>query len=302
MAAIKYGIALPHTEIEPDPVALRDWAQGVEALGFHHVRVPEHVLGANPASRPDWHGLYDLHTPFYEPMTLIPFLAAHTSVLQFATTILILPQRQTVLVAKQAACVDLLCGGRWRMGIGVGWNELEYDALGVDFRARGDIYEEQIGVLRALWTSDAVTLDLPHHRIDDAGICPLPVQRPIPLWMGGGMDPSQAKPAGERVLRRIARLADGWLPVCAPESDAAQRMFEQFHGFAREYGRDPASIGIEGSIRDAKSDQHKWPARIAAWRALGATHIGINTMGNGLSGVAEHLRDLEEVKAIIDGA
>lgn len=302
MSDLKFGVALPHTEIEQDPIALRDWAQGMEELGFDHVRVPEHVLGANPASRPDWQGLYDLHTPFYEPMTLIPFLAAHTTKLEFATTILILPQRQTVLVAKQAACADLLCGGRWRMGIGVGWNALEYEALGVDFTKRGDIYEEQIGVLRALWTQDAVTFDLPYHKIDDAGICPLPVQRPIPIWFGGGMDPSQPTPAGERVLRRIARLADGWLPVCAPESEAAIRMFEQFRTYAREYGRDPASIGVEGSIRDFVTDRDKWPDRIAAWRALGATHVGINTMGAGLSGVAEHLRNLEEVKAIVEAA
>lgn len=292
---MQFGIALPHTEIAADPAALREWAQGVEAIGFDHVRLPDHVLGASRKSRPNWTGLYDVETPFYEPLMTIGFLAGVTSRLGFLSSILILPQRPTALVAKQAAIADLFSGGRMRLGVGIGWNEVEYEALGVDFARRGDIYEEQIAVLRELWTKEAVTLDLPYHKIDDAGICPLPVQRPIPIWMGGGIDPANVRPAGEKVMRRIARLADGWMPVCPPD-EQAMAIFETFFGYCREYGRDPSTIGIEVSIRGSAEMRDKWPELVAAWTRMGATHIGFNTMGDGLRGPEQHLRRLEEIR------
>ena len=292
---MKLGIALPHVELEADPVQIREWAQGVEALGFDHIRIPDHILGVSRESRPDWTGLYDIDTPFYEPLTTISFLAGVTTHVGFLSSILILPQRQTALVAKQAAMADLYSGGRMRLGVGIGWNSVEYEALGVDFSRRGDIYEEQIEVLRALWTQKAVTVELPFHKIDDAGICPLPVQRPIPIWMGGGIDPANVKPASEKVMRRIARMADGWMPVCAPDEQAKQ-IFETFFSYCQEYGRDPATIGIEVSIRGSAEVRNKWSDLASEWTRMGATHLGFNTMGDGLRGPEQHLRRLEEIK------
>lgn len=292
---MRFGIALPHTEIEADPMALREWAQGVEGLGFHHIRLPDHVLGAGRDTRPDWTGLYDAATPFFEPLTTISFLAGVTTRLEFLSSILILAQRQTALVAKQAAMADIFCSGRMRLGVGIGWNEVEYEALGVDFHQRGRIYEEQIEVMRSLWTNKTVTVDLPFHRVSDAGLCPLPVQRPIPIWMGGGLDPSNAAPPNDKVLRRIARLADGWMPVCKPDDQAAEA-FDTFFGHCREYGRDPRSVGIEASIRGAAATREEWADLVAAWSRLGATHMGFNTMGDGLRGPQAHLRRLEEIK------
>jgi len=216
----------------------------------------------------------------------------------FLSSILVLPQRQTALVAKQAANVDVLSNGRIWLGIGSGWNEIEFRALGVDFARRGDIMEEQIGVLRSLWTTPAVTWDLPFHQIDDAGICPLPAQRPIPIWMGGGIDPSQAKPASEKVLRRIARLADGWMPVCPP-NDLAAEIIEKYRGYCLEYGREPASIGLAGGLQATLKAEAKWLPVIAGWKRLGATHAGISTMNDGLFGPEQHLRRLEQVMHVL---
>ena len=291
---MKIAVAFPTTEIGADAGAIREWTLGVEAMGYNHVRVPEHVLGANPVSRPDWKGLYDLHSMFHEPFTLMSFMAAITTKLGFVTSILILPQRQTVLVAKQAAEVDVLSKGRLRLGIGVGWNALEFEALGVSFAERGAIFEEQIGVLRELWTKDAVTLDLPYHTITDAGICPAPLQRPIPLWFGGGIDPSQTKPASEKVMRRIARLADGWMPACLPD-DTFVEQFARFKGYCRHYGRNPDTIGLEVTMK-APRNSDAWIATAARWRQLGTTYLGVNTMGDGLNGADQHLRRLEEVR------
>ncbi len=186
----------------------------VEELGFGHILAFDHVVGANTASRPGWDKPYDLTSQFHDPFVLFSFLSAVTTELGFVTGILILPQRQTVLVAKQAACLDVLCGGRFRLGIGTGWNELEYEALGVPFEVRGDLIEEQVAVLRGLWSEDAFTFSGDYHSIPDVGLCPMPVQRPVPLWFGGGSDrPAFGnQPAREKVLRRIARLADGWIP------------------------------------------------------------------------------------------
>jgi probable F420-dependent oxidoreductase len=193
-----------------DAGALQEWAQAVERMGFNHIVIYDHVVGANPESRPDWFMPYDVDSAFYDPFTLIPFLGAVTNTIEFFTGVLILPQRQAVLVAKQAACADLLCKGRMRLGIGTGWNPVEYEALGVPWSERGKIFEDQIGVLRELWTKRSPTIKTPYHTVTDAGIKPLPIQQPIPLWFGGGAkEPVTGKQSPERVLRRIARLADG---------------------------------------------------------------------------------------------
>ena len=205
---MKLGVVFPQIEIGADPGAVRAYGQAVEQIGYHHILAYEHVVGANTASRPNWRGPYDIDSVFHEPFVLFGYLAGLTERIEFATGIVILPQRQTVLVAKQAAALDVLCGGRLRLGIGIGWNAVEYEALGTDFHNRGRRCEEQVALLRALWTERAVTFDGTWHRVTDAGIKPLPVQRPIPLWFGGG---------DERVLRRIARLADGWMPQFEPD-------------------------------------------------------------------------------------
>ena len=207
---MKLGVVFPQIEMGADPGAVRAYGQAVEQIGYHHILAYEHVVGANTASRPGWRGPYDIDSVFHEPFVLFGFLAGLTERIEFATGIVILPQRQTVLVAKQAAALDVLSGGRLRLGIGIGWNAVEYEALGTDFHNRGRRCEEQVALLRALWTERAVTFDGKWHRVTDAGIEPLPVQRPIPLWFGGGE---------ERVLRRIARLADGWMPQFQPDAE-----------------------------------------------------------------------------------
>ena len=200
---MQIGVIFPQTEIGTDPIAVRDYAQAAESLGYQHLVAYDHVMGANADSRPGWSGAYRHTDQFYEPFVLFGYLAAATQRIELVTGILILPQRQTALVAKQSATVDILSGGRLRLGIGIGWNDVEYEALGENFHDRGRRSEEQIEVLRSLWTQESVTVQARWHRITDAGINPLPSQRPIPIWFGGRAD---------RVLRRIARYGDGWFP------------------------------------------------------------------------------------------
>lgn len=310
---VPIGVVYPHDEIETDAGAVRAFAQGVEALGYSHISAFDHVLGANRASRPDWKGLYDLDTLFHEPFVLFSYMAGATRNIGFMSGIMILPQRQTALVAKQAACLDILCEGRLRLGIGTGWNKVEYDALNVSFAKRGARMEEQVDVLRQLWTNNAVTVDTAQHTIIDAGINPLPMQRPIPIWMGGGGDrPHWGEKANENVIRRIARLADGWLPmwdlarqnmdgVFKPE-DRALELLEMCHGFCREYNRDPATLGLEGRFGIPQGTEWDWQNGIKAWQDIGCSHISINSMYDGLTGVDQHLRHLEQFSATFRGA
>ncbi|MGH7752399.1 MAG: LLM class F420-dependent oxidoreductase, partial [Gemmatimonadales bacterium] len=246
----------------------------------------EHVLGANTASRPGWKGPYSHRDMFHEPFTLFAYLAGVTKRLELATGILVLPQRQTALVAKQAAEVDILSGGRLRLGVGIGWNDVEYAALGADFHRRGALISEQIRVLRALWTQDAVTFHGRWHRIDDAGINPLPVQRPIPLWMGGAAEP---------VLRRIGRLADGWfLSGRVPIADRASQI-ERVKGYARAAGRDPNAIGFEARI-PAAGDPDGWRRSAEEWRRAGGTHLSVGTWGANLAAPDDHLKMVARVR------
>ena len=283
---MRLGVIFPQTEIGADPGVIREYAQTVEGLGYQHLSVYDHVLGANPASRPGWQGAYTHREMFHEPFVLFGYLAAVAPRLELVTEILVLPQRQTALVAKQAAEVDVLTGGRLRLGVGIGWNAVEFEALGEDFHTRGRRVEEQVRVLRALWTNELVTLKGRWHTITDAGINPLPVQRPIPVWMGGSADAA---------LRRIARIADGWFPREGPTEKGKARI-EAFRTYAREAGRDPAAIGVEGRISVARRTPDEWMAEAQAWRALGATHIAVNTMGAGFRSVRDHLNALRQFK------
>lgn len=271
---MKLGVVFPQTEIGTDPVVIRDFAQAVEQLGYDHLMIYDHVLGANPAARPGWKGFFTHKDMFHEPFVLFAYLAAHTERLGLVTGIVILPQRQTALVAKQAAEVDVLSGGRLRFGVGVGWNEVEYVALGKDFHTRGVQMAEQVRVLRALWTQESVTFRGRWHQIEDAGINPLPVQRPIPIWMGGTADV---------VLRRIARLADGWFPSTGPAVEAQRALLTRLREYIRARGRGQGEVGLEPRVSVAQGGPEEWRRQADEWRELGATHLSVSTPRTGLT-------------------
>ncbi len=277
---MRIGVVFPQTELGGDAGAARAYAQRAEELGFTHVLAYDHVVGADPAVHPGWDGPYDVHTTFHEPMVLYGYLAAVTS-MELVTGIIILPQRPTALVAKQAAEVDLLTGGKFRLGVGIGWNRVEYEALGQDFSTRGQRMEEQIALLRRLWTEPAVTFTGTFDRITGAGLAPMPVQRPIPVWVGA---------QSPRAYRRAGRLADGWFPQMAPgpQLDEARRIVTEA---AAQAGRDPASLGMEGRVR-WQQDQDKLASAMRQWQDAGATHLSVNTMGAGLPTVDDHLAAL----------
>jgi probable F420-dependent oxidoreductase len=274
----------PQTELGGDPAAVRAYGQGVEELGFTHILAYDHVVGADPAVHQGWNGPYDVQTTFHEPFVLYGYLAAITTV-ELVTGIIILPQRQTALVAKQAAEVDILTGGRFRLGVGLGWNPVEYEALDKRFDDRGRRLSEQIDLLRRLWTEPSVTYAGEYERVTGAGLAPLPVQRPIPIWIGA------TSPAA---YRRTGRLADGWFPQMppGPKLDDARAIVE---GAAREAGRDPAALGMEGRVTWSREGGiPRLVDHAGRWRDAGATHLSINTMGSGLATVDEHLHVLAE--------
>lgn len=282
------GLQFPTSEIGRDPGAIREFVQGVEALGFHHLTALEHVLGT-ASVRGQGGRAYSPELPIHEPLVTFGFIAAVTSRIELVTSILVLPQRQTVLVARQAAEVDVLSGGRLRLGIGVGWNRDEYEGMGADFRTRGQRVEEQVEVLRLLWTDPVVSYQGKWHTLHEAGITVLPAQRPIPIWMGG---------SNEHVLHRIGRLADGWM--AGGEYDEAR--METIRNAAREAGRDPGSIGVQARTSLTNSTPEQWRRDIELWRGKGATHLVAGTSGKGLS-PNQHLqlaeRYLRETKDLV---
>jgi probable F420-dependent oxidoreductase len=287
---MRIGAVFPQTEIGTSAPAIRDYAQAVEAMGYTHILAYDHVVGASTATRPNWTGPYTSESPFHEVFVLFGYLAAATAAVELVTGVLILPQRQTVLVAKQAAEVDVLSGGRFRLGVGIGWNPVEFEALGEDFHSRGERSEEQIEVLRALWSEHAITFHGRWHHIEAAGINPLPVRRSIPIWLGGSVDAT---------LRRAARLGDGWMPQLPPD-DRARDMVERLRAYAREAGRDPAALGIEARLSVAQvPDEADWTRFAEGWRALGATHLTVNTMGLGLASPDQHVATLRRVKDVL---
>ena len=278
---MRIGVVFPQTEIGADVGAVRAYAEGVQALGFSHVLAYDHVLGADPAVHEGWSGPYDVRTTFHEPLVLFGYLAAVTS-LELVTGIIILPQRQTALVAKQAAEVDLLSQGRLRVGVGLGWNAVEYEALGKNFADRGHRLAEQVALLRRLWTEPSVTFAGQYEQVTGAGLAPLPVQQPIPLWFG-----AQSRPA----YIRAGQLADGWFPQVppGPRLDEARSIVEQA---ATEAGRDPAVLGMEGRVSWGEGGAEKLVDHVGRWRAAGATHVSVNTMNAGLATPDDHLSAL----------
>jgi probable F420-dependent oxidoreductase len=294
---MKVGAVFPQLEIGTDPDAIATYARSVEELGYDHLVIFDHVLGAD-ASRPGgWTGAYDHRSMFHEPFVLYGYLAAITRRLKLATAVIVLPQRQAALVAKQAAEVDVLSSGRLVLGVGIGWNEVEYEALGLRFTDRGKRIEEQIAVLRALWTQEIVDFTGRWHRIDRAGLNPPPMQRPIPIWMGGGWDRRERKIV-EPALRRIARIADGWFTHLPPNEDGRAGM-EVFRRLVQEAGRDPGAVPVEGRIAAARSGADEWKRGIEAFRDMGMTSVEITTMGAGYRSLDEHLEAVRQFRRLI---
>jgi len=283
---VKLGVVFPQTEIGADPGGVREFAQAAQELGYDHLLAYDHVLGADVSGRADWSGPYTSEHQFHELFVVFGYLAAIVPGLELVAGVLVLPQRQTALAAKQAAEVDLLTGGTFRLGIGLGWNFVEFEALGEDFRDRGKRSEEQIEVMRRLWTEPVVDFEGRWHRIPQAGINPLPVQRPIPIWIGG---------SAEAALKRAARLADGFFPQRPIDGDWPKTM-ELFRGWVEEAGRDPAQIGIEWRIDVSTGTPDDWRAEAEERKALGGvTHISLATMRGGFD-VDGHIARIGEAR------
>lgn len=278
---MRIGVVFPQTDIGSDADVIGGYAQRVERMGYTHVLAYDHVLGADPEVHKGWSGPYDVHTTFHEPFVLFGYLAAITA-LELVTGVIILPQRQTALVAKQAAEVDVLTRGNFRLGVGLGWNAVEYDALGTAFTNRGRRIEEQVALMRRLWTEQTVTYDGAYEHVTGAGLAPMPVQRPIPIWFGA---------QSELAYRRVGRLADGWFPQVppGPRLDHAREVVEQA---ARDAGRDPAALGMEGRVSWGAEGVDQVVDHIGRWREAGATHVSINTMNAGLASIDDHLAAL----------
>jgi len=263
---MELGALLPLGDLGGSPAVVREYAQAAEQIGYHFLEAPDHVIGVNAASRPGW----DRNTNddlFHDPFVLFGYLAGITK-LGFSTGVLILPQRQTVLVAKQAACLDVLCGGRFRLGIGVGWNEVEFVGLNENFHNRGRRSEEQVQVMQALWAEPHVTVKGRWHTIEDAGINPLPTARKVPVWFGGHH---------ERTLPRIAKWGDGWMPNAYPPDQSALEIFGRLRKLTEEAGRDPAEIGIEVWVSMGSGSEADWAREANFWKQAGATHLCLTT-------------------------
>jgi probable F420-dependent oxidoreductase len=282
---VRLHAIFPQTEIGSDPAAVARLISEVEAMGFDGLVAYDHVLGADPA-RPSWSGPYTIESTFHEVMVLFSFAAAITTQLELSTGVLILPQRQTALVAKQAAALDVLSRGRLRLGVGVGWNWVEFDALGMNFKDRGKRIEEQIALLRRLWTEPSVTFEGAWHHVDRAGLNPQPVQRPIPLWMGADSEPA---------IRRVARLADGFFSHFPPTDEGASQA-ARFWEWVKAAGRDTARVGLECRVGARMTDDELSQAA-ERFRALGATDLEFNTMRAGFRDVDQHLQSFRRFLA-----
>ena len=294
---MQIGAIFPQTEIGSDPAAIRDYAQAAEAMQFDYLFIADHVLGADPVHHSHVRDHYYTHrSVIHESLTTLAFIAAITERIRLVTGILILPQRQTVLVGKQAAEIDVLSGGRLTLGIGVGWNHTEFEALGEDFTNRGRRSEEQIDLLRALWTNEVVDFNGRWHTVRAAGINPLPAQRPIPVWFGAG---GTAGPAPrDVVLRRIARMGDGWFPSFGPD-DTARAVLDKMQTYIAEAGRQSSDVGLAGRLRMPGKPPEEWQSEAESWRRLGATHLMAEARRGPLSSVAEHIAAMEQFREVI---
>lgn len=284
----RIGAVFSQTEMGGDPGAVRAWVQAATELGYSHITVYEHVVGADPAVHAGWTGPYTVESTFHEIFVLFGFIAALTP-LELVSSVVILPQRQTVLVAKQAAEVDVLTGGRLRLGVGIGWNPVEFEALGERFDNRGRRVEEQIELLRRLWTEPSLSFQGRYEHVTGAGIRPLPVQRPIPVWIGATADVA---------LARAGRIADGWLPQVQPGPDLDHAV-EVVHGAAAEYGRDPKTLGMEGRVYLREVGHDGVAERVRDWTEAQATHLSITFTGAGLTTPDEQIKALADIAAAV---
>jgi probable F420-dependent oxidoreductase len=281
---MRIGVVFPQTEIGNDPTAIRDYAQTAEGLGYTHLLAYDHVLGANPDRPGGFNGPYTFRTPFHEVFVLLSYLAGCTARLELVTGVVILPQRQTALVAKQAASLDVLSGGRLRLGVGLGWNEVEYIGLNESFHNRGKRMEEQVELMRLLWEKPLVDYKGRWHTIPNAGLNPLPARRAIPIWFGGHAEPQ---------LRRAARLGDGWMPNY-PRLAQAQPALDLLKSCLKEAGRSQKDFGLEPRLSYGQGDYHTWEEIVREWQSAGATHLTFNSMGSGFTNPREHMRAIEQ--------
>ena len=287
---MQIGAVFPHNEIGTDPGAIKAFAEGVESLGISHLLIYDHVLGADPDREGGFRGPYDKDVAFHEPFTTFAFIAAVTEKLEMITTVMILPQRQTVLAAKQAAEVALLSNNRFRLGVGVGWNEVEYVGLNETFTNRGRRQAEQVEVMRKLWSEDSLDYTGDYHRIDKASINPRPSQ-PIPVWFGG------SAPA---LLDRVARLGDGWIPLMGA-NDKAQACIDTIKATREAAGLSFDNFGIQAQAQYAGGSPERWQKHAQAWQDMGCTHIAIATHNAGPTDVDGHLSRIREYQDAIGG-
>jgi len=270
---LKIGVSLPVREMADDLKSIVAFAQLAEQLGYTHLRVPDQII------RPK-------NGHLHEPLTLMAYLAAVTEKVELVPSVIILPSRQTAFIAKQAAEIDNLSGGRLRLGIGVGGGKEEYEALGQDFSTRGARCDEQMDVLKKLWTQETVTFEGRWHKIDGLGINPLPIQRPIPMWIGAQPVPS------DPVVQRIGSKADGWFVLCTPED--FPNVKGRIDAAAKDAGRNPSAIGMEAGVAVVGPREAEWKDRVKNWTDTGLTHICLRTLGGDLT-IPQHLDKLKEI-------
>jgi probable F420-dependent oxidoreductase len=292
MTDLHRGIVLPQGSLPADPDSVRGYVTHLESLGYDHLLVPDHVLGVEPRLHPGWHGVYDIDDAFSEPLVLFGFLSAFSS-LELVTGVIVLPQRQAALVAKQAAQVDLLSGGRLRLGVGIGWNQPEYQGLGMQFRTRGRRVDEQIAVMRRLWTEQCVSFEGRDHTLVGVGIAPLPRQRPIPVWIGAER--------ATQAFERVGRLGDGWMAMGGPTAEAREGLII-IRASAERAGRDPDALGIQAWVNLGDGDQDRISAEISGWASIGATHIAMNTRTRDMTSLKDNLTAAEQAMAAFDRA
>jgi len=286
---MQIGAVFSSGEVGADVAGTRDWSQAVQDLGYDFVVSADHVVGADPEGHPELERVYSIESRLHEPLTLFAFMAGVAPRLGFLTSVIILPQRQTALVAKQAAEIDVLTSGRLRLGVGIGWNPVEFTALGMEFRNRARRFEEQITVMRRLWTDRVVTYEGRYHTMSAAGINPRPVQRPIPIWIGA---------SAEAAVKRACVIGDGYLPL-SPLPGGWEATMDKVRGWLAEAGRDPASFGVEGRLNAGTGTPDEWRKTIEMWRGFGASHLSVGI--GGLNGVDAHVRRLREVREVIGG-
>jgi len=283
------GVVFPQTEIGADVGGVRAYAQAAQDMGYEHLLAYDHVLGADPAGYPGWSGPYTHKSMFHEPFALFGFVAGVAPKLELVTGVIILPQRQTALVAKQAVEIDVLTGGRFRLGVGIGWNWVEYEGLGKDFKNRARRFEEQIELIRRLTTEPVITFEGRYETIRAAGLNPLPIQRPLPIWIGGSAEPA---------LKRAAAIGDGFFPQ-RPLEGGWPATIAKMRAWREAAGKSWDGFGVEARLNAGTGTPDEWRQTVEQWRGLGATHISVNTMGGGLKGPDAHVARLREALEVL---